>query len=142
MQNQEKNVIKFTVDYTTWPKTITRLRSFLLKLVSQSQINKQFFTVFCWSHDIGTAISCTTHNVHCWISSSVLVIIRAAIKAPRMNLIGYVSCLKWQKSSVQKLRVLRVMTRTQKGQFWLCYLIIRQRVFKTSNTLNVWYILV
>ena len=58
--------------------------------------------------------------VHCphrkAVRCSFLMIIKAAINAPRINLIGYVSCLKWQKSSVQKPGLVCAVSRTQKEQ--------------------------
>ena len=53
-------------------------------------------------------------------------LIKAATNAPRINLIGYVCCLKWQKSSVQYWTFVCRET-LQKNKFWLHHLIIRSQ---------------
>ena len=63
------------------------------------------------------------------VRCSFLVIFKAAINPPRINLIGYVSCLKWQKASMQKPGLLCAVSRTQNNKFWLYPLIIRWGAF-------------
>ena len=53
-------------------------------------------------------------------------LIKAATNAPRINLIGYVCCLKRQKSSVQYWTFMCRET-LQKNKFWLHHLIIRSQ---------------